>query len=142
EVQLDQFLDTLGPLGFRPISIEASTRWNPTEVGFERQYAVVLVRDAVGLQSDWDFSIELESEQDLLDDIEDKRNVGYVPFYLSTGHTVPTIELSETRYNVLYAKRPPSVLDGKTWTWRSGPREAHNHWHSTTTRCAPRAITS
>jgi CubicO group peptidase (beta-lactamase class C family) len=44
------------------------------------------------------------------DDVADKWNAGLVPFYISTGTAITSggaIELTETRFNVLYVPRPP-----------------------------------
>lgn len=109
EVQLEQFLDAFGAVGYRPISLEASRIWNGIE--HETRYAVVTVADELGSASgNWDISVGLEMS-DVEDDIDDKSGEGFVPFYVSTeyvyGSGSPQIwVLDEVRFNVLYVREP------------------------------------
>jgi hypothetical protein len=110
--QLDSRLQAYEMTGERPISIEGMIRGTEDEqLDFERRYAVVAARkEDITIFGDWTYSLGLASWE-LQDDLDDKEQEGFVPYYVSTVHLDPSTP-NAFEFNVLYTEAPsPGLLD-------------------------------
>jgi CubicO group peptidase (beta-lactamase class C family) len=122
-IPVDAWVAGMRQDGFRPVQIDTKPYWDwrqtPTMKWHLPEFTLATIADEdsnhpIRMEVDLDIwaHAELENEGEVDDDVADKAISGLVPFFISTGTAITSagaIELTETRFNVLYVQRPPSA---------------------------------